>query len=60
MAVETTASGELPGVVRVPQAADVYIGTSDSPAPAIEHVYVRIEDLGGLVIYQHEQSVEAL
>lgn len=54
MAVELTADGEIPEVVRLPQTG-VYVGVSDVPAPVVEHIYVRVQDIEGQVSYQYQQ-----
>jgi hypothetical protein len=59
MAIETTFDGQLPDEVRLPQSA-VYVGSSDVPAPAVEHLYVRAEDIAGWVTYQYHQTSEPL
>lgn len=59
MAVEITADGEIPEVVRLPQTG-VYVGVSDVPAPVIEHIYVRVEDVEGQVSYQYQQRSRGL
>ncbi|SIM48130.1 hypothetical protein [Micromonospora cremea] len=52
MAVEAAAAGLLPDVVRVPQTG-MYVGASDVPAPAVEHLYGRVGELAGEVVYQY-------
>lgn len=54
MAVELTASGDIPQVVRLPQAG-VYVGDSDVPAPVVEHIYLRVEGIEGQVSYQYRE-----
>lgn len=52
LAVETTAEGEMPEMVRLPEAG-VYVGASDVPAPVVEHIYKRSDDLDGQVVYRY-------
>jgi hypothetical protein len=55
MAVETTVAGQLPDVVTLPE-TEVYVGASDIPAPAVEHVHVRADGPDGEVLYQYRDS----
>lgn len=57
MAVETMASEQLPESVRLPETG-VYVGTSDIPAPPVEHLYVRANGPDGELIYQYCRSIE--
>lgn len=52
MAVETTAEGLLPDMIKVPQTG-MHVGTSDVPAPLVEHLYARVDGLADEVIYQY-------
>jgi hypothetical protein len=55
--VEASADGRLPAVVVLPQRG-VYVGSSDDPAPAVEHRYVLVEDSFTEMTYRYEGCVE--
>ncbi|MEV7267792.1 hypothetical protein AB0N38_29945 [Micromonospora aurantiaca] len=54
MPVEVSGDGNPPAVVKLPQTG-FYVGTSDVPAPAVEHVYVLAERLDDVEVYQYRQ-----
>lgn len=53
-AVEVTADGSPPTVVKLPQAG-FYVGAQDVRVPAVEHVYVLADALDDTQIYQYRQ-----
>jgi hypothetical protein len=55
--VEVAADGELLTVVMLPQ-TDIYVGSSDVPAPAVEHRYVLVAGSSLEVTYRYDGSVE--
>ncbi len=57
MPVEAAADGRFPAVVVLPQRG-VFVGSSDDPAPAVEHRYVLVEDSFTQVTYRYEGYVE--
>ncbi|MET8352671.1 hypothetical protein [Micromonospora sp. NPDC005206] len=54
MPVEVTADGSPPTVVKLPQTG-FYVGTSNVPAPAVEHVYVLTGSFDDVEVYQYRQ-----
>ncbi|MFI7283442.1 hypothetical protein ACIBOV_24585 [Micromonospora chersina] len=54
MPVEVSADGSPPAAVKLPQTG-FYLGTSNIPAPAAEHVYVLADRLDGVEVYQYQQ-----
>ncbi|SCG34146.1 hypothetical protein GA0070613_6473 [Micromonospora inositola] len=54
MPVETTADGNPPTVVKLPQTG-FYLGASDVAAPAVEHVYVLADSRDDIEVYQYQQ-----
>lgn len=53
MPVEMAANGSPPAVVRLPQ-TDFYLGASDVPTPAVEHVYILADRIDDLEVYRYE------
>lgn len=51
-AVELTADAQIPRLIRLPQTG-LYVGASDQPAPVVEHIYVRSDDIDEQVVYQY-------
>jgi len=58
MAVEATADGRLPDVVRFIQSG-IYVGASDMLASPVEHIYVRAHNLRELVYQYHGRALES-
>jgi hypothetical protein len=54
LAVETRADGTLPDVMAL-QAAGVYVGASDQRQPAVEHIYLLVDDLGNDAVYRYNR-----
>ncbi|WP_406040658.1 hypothetical protein OG799_32105 [Micromonospora sp. NBC_00898] len=59
MTVETTGEKLLPDVVKLPQTG-IYVGASDVPVPAVEHLYVRVDGPVDEVIYGYRGSRSGL
>ncbi|MFR9780803.1 hypothetical protein ACL02O_32790 [Micromonospora sp. MS34] len=55
MPVEVSADGNPPAVVKLPQTG-FYVGPIDSPAPAVEHLYVLTDKLDDSEVYQYRQT----
>jgi hypothetical protein len=51
-------AGGLPATVVLPQPG-LFIGARDEPAPRIDHVYRRTDDIDGQPAYRHESSPPA-
>ncbi|MFK3983060.1 hypothetical protein ACI2K4_22120 [Micromonospora sp. NPDC050397] len=51
--VETDGHGGLPATLVLPQTG-FYIGTNADPAPRVDHVYRRTDDIDGKPVYRHE------
>jgi hypothetical protein len=51
--VEADTSGGLPPTLVLPQAG-FYTGINDDPAPRIDHVYRRADDIDGKPAYRYE------
>ncbi|WLS43287.1 hypothetical protein Q3V37_17875 [Micromonospora profundi] len=58
MPVEVVADGSPPAVVKLPQTG-FYVEPSKFPMPAVEHVYVRMDRLDDLEVYQCLQAASA-
>jgi len=56
--VETDVTGGLPTTVVLPQTG-LFIGAGDQPAPRIDHVYRRTDDIDGQPVYRYESSPPA-
>ncbi|MFI2651793.1 hypothetical protein [Micromonospora fulviviridis] len=56
MPVEVAADGSPPAVVKLLQTGS-YVGASDVAAPAVEHVYVFVDRIEDVEVYQHQQPV---
>jgi hypothetical protein len=56
--VETDVTGGLPTTVVLPQPG-LFIGAGDEPAPRIDHVYRRTDDIDGQPVYRYESSPPA-
>lgn len=54
MPVEVTTEGSPPVVVKLPQTG-FYVGTGEVAAPSVEHVYVHVDRLDELEVYQYRQ-----
>lgn len=54
MPVEVAADGSPPSVVTLPQTG-YYMGASEVPAPALEHVYVLADRIDDLEVYRYKQ-----
>lgn len=53
--VETDQTGGLPATVVLPQTG-VFISAHDDPAPRIDHVCRRADDIDGQPVYRYEPS----
>jgi hypothetical protein len=42
-----------PQLLTIARATGLYIGVSDNPDAAVEHVYVRVDDLDDDVVYRY-------
>lgn len=56
--VVTDVTGGPPSTVVLPQTG-VVIGADDDPAPLIDHVYRRADDIDGQPVYRYESSPPA-
>lgn len=59
MAVETTADGRLPALVKVLQTG-VYVGRSDTGVPDEEQLYLRVDRSDDQVVYRYKGGAEVL
>ncbi|MEG3635217.1 hypothetical protein [Micromonospora palythoicola] len=58
MLVETTAAGILPAVVRMPHAG-MYVGSSESAAPVVGHLYAQSDRWDDVQVYSYQGIDEA-
>ena len=52
MPVEVDGNGSAPSTIKLTEAG-YYLGTRDSPAQALDHIYILVDDLGSTRLYRY-------